>query len=201
MESSRSFHTLDIYKGGSCCSNECISIDMHTQKSEKTDISRRDVHVILLHEFRLGLRASEAANKICSTMGSGVLSICTAQHWFERFSKGNYELDDQPRSGRPAEVDIDFLKQQIEEDPRLTTRCLVELLECSHTAMEKHLADLGKTWKYGVWIPHELSPHQLQSRVDTCMDWVTSHRNNQWLRNLVTGNEKWVLYVNHSRHR
>ena len=80
MESSRSFHTLDIYKGGSCCSNDCISIDMHTEKSEKTDISRRDVHVILLHEFRLGLRASEAANKICSTMGSGVLSIRTAQH-------------------------------------------------------------------------------------------------------------------------
>ena len=199
MESSRSLYTLHIYKGGSCCSNDYISIDMHTQKCEKADISRRDVRVILLHEFLLGQKESEAANKICSTMGSGVLSIRTAQHWFDRFRGGNYELDDQPRSGRPIEVDIDLLKQQIEQDPRLTTRCLAELLGCSHVSVEKHLADLGKTWKYGVWIPHELAPHQLQSRVDTCMDLVTSHRTSQWLRNLVTADEKWVLCVNYSR--
>ena len=30
---------------------------------------------------------------------------------------------------------------------------------------------------------------------------MTSHRNYQWLRNLITGDEKWVLYVNHTRKR
>ena len=25
---------------------------------------------------------------------------------------------------------------------------------------------------------------------------MTSHRNYQWLRNLITGDEKWVLYIN-----
>ena len=54
---------------------------------------------MLLHEFRLDQKASEAANKICSTMGSDVLSIRAAQHWFDRFRNGNYELDDQVRSG------------------------------------------------------------------------------------------------------
>lgn len=174
---------------------------MNTQTNENTHISRREIRIILLHEFRLGHKATEAANNICSTMGSGVLSIRTAQHWFDRFRNGNYELDDQPRSGRPIEVDIDLLKQHIEQDPRLTTRALAALLECSHVTIEKHLADLGKSWKYGVWIPHELSPYQLQSRVDTCMDLLTSHRNHQWLRNLITGDEKWVLYVNHTRRR
>ncbi|CAF1353809.1 unnamed protein product [Adineta ricciae] len=92
-------------------------------------------------------------------------------------------------------------KQQIEQDPRLTTHALAALLGCSHIMVEKHLADLGKSWKYGVWIPHGLSPYQLQSRVDTCIDLITFHRNHQWLRNLVTGDEKWVLYVNHTRRR
>jgi hypothetical protein len=32
-----------------------------------------------------------------------------------------------------------------------------------------YLRELGKTWKYGVWIPHDLSPHQLQHRVDACI--------------------------------
>ena len=67
--------------------------------------------------------------------------------------------------------------------------------------METHLRELGKTWKYGVWIPHELSSHQLQLRVDTCMALMTSHCNNQWLHNLITCDEKWVLFVNHTRKR
>jgi hypothetical protein len=51
----------------------------------KMNLSRREIRVLLLHEFRLGHKATEAANNICSTMGEDVLSICAAQHWFNRF--------------------------------------------------------------------------------------------------------------------
>jgi hypothetical protein len=33
------------------------------------------------------------------------------------------------------------------------------------------------------------------------MELLTSHRNYEWLRNLITGDEKWVMYVNHTRKR
>jgi [histone H3]-lysine36 N-dimethyltransferase SETMAR len=174
---------------------------MYADHEQKMNLSRREIHILLLHEFRLGHKATEAANNICSTMGGDVLSIRMAQHWFNRFKNGNLELDDLPRPGRPLEVDVDLLQQLIEQDPRLTSRCLAEQLGCSHTAVEKHLHGLGKTWRYGVWIPHELSPYQLQYRVDACMDLITSHRNYQWLRNLITGDEKWVLYVNYTHRR
>ncbi|CAF3892113.1 unnamed protein product, partial [Rotaria magnacalcarata] len=87
---------------------------------------------------------------VCSTMGGDVLSIRTSQRWFNRFKNDNFELDDLPHSGRPMELDVDLLKQLIDGDPRLTLRCLAEQLGCSHTAVEKHLNELGKTWKYGV---------------------------------------------------
>jgi transposase len=74
-------------------------------------ISRRDLQVLLLHEFRLGHKAT---SNICSTMGKYALSIRTAQHWFNRFKNGNLELDDLPRSGRPLEVDLDVLKKILE---------------------------------------------------------------------------------------
>ena len=162
------------------------------------NLFRREIRVLLLHEFGLGHKATEAINNICST---DVLSIRTAQHCFNRFKNGNLEPDDLPRPVRPLEVDVDHLKQLIEQDPRLTSRCLADQLGCSHTAVEKHLNELGKTWRYGVWIPHELSPHQLQYRVNACMDLMTSHRNYQWLRNLIAGVEKWVLYVNYTHRR
>ena len=112
-------------------------------------------------------------------MGENVLSIRTAQHCFNRVKNGNLELDDLSRSGRPMELDVEIIKQLIEEDPRLTSRYFAGQLGCSHTAVEKYLNELGKTGKCRVWIPHQLSPHQLQYRVDARFDLTTSHRNYQ----------------------
>ena len=60
----------------------------------KMNLSRREIRVLLLHEFRRGHKATQAANKICSTMGEDVLSTRTAQDWFNRFKNGNFELND-----------------------------------------------------------------------------------------------------------
>ena len=127
-------------------------------------------------------------------MDQDTISTRTVQRWFNRFNNGNYELGDGSRSGRPAEVDSDRLKQLIGDDPRLTTRCLAEQLGCSHTTVEI----LGKTWKYRILILHELSTYQFQHRLDVCMNLLTSHRNYEWLRNLVTGDEKWLRYINYA---
>jgi hypothetical protein len=84
----------------------------------KKNLSRREIRMLLLHESRLGHKATEAANNICSTMGEDVLSIRTAQHWFNRCKSGNLELDDLSRCGRPLELDVDLLRYLIEEDPQ-----------------------------------------------------------------------------------
>jgi transposase len=102
-------------------------------------ISRRDLQVLLLLEFRLDDKATEATSNICSTIGKDVLSILTAQHWFNRFKKGNLKLDNLPRSERPLEIDLDVLKQLIEEHTRLTTRCFEERLGCVHATVETQL--------------------------------------------------------------
>ena len=114
-------------------------MDVDVDLESELKISRRELRVLLLHEFRLGRKATEATSNICSTMGKDALSIPTAQHWFNRLKNGNFELDDLPHSGRPLEVDMDVLQQLIEEDPRLTTRCLAERLGCSHITVETHL--------------------------------------------------------------
>ncbi|CAF1352684.1 unnamed protein product [Rotaria magnacalcarata] len=181
---------LGIYRGYEYRLNSNKIIEIEIDLDSEMKLSRRELRVLLLHEFRLGLKATKATSNICGTMGKDVLSIRTAQHWFHRFKNGNFELDDLPHTGRPLEVDMDLLKQLIEQDPHLTTRCLAERLGCSHITVETHLHELDKTWKYGVWIPHELSPIQLQQRVDACVELRTSHRNYQWLHNLITGDEK-----------
>jgi transposase len=125
-------------------------MDMDVDHESEMNISRRELRVLLLHEFRLDHNATKAASNICSTMGADIVSIRTAQHWFHGLKNGHFDLDDLPHTERPGQVDIDILKQLIEEDLRLTSRCLAERLQCSHTIVEKHLHQLGKMWKYGV---------------------------------------------------
>jgi transposase len=101
-------------------------MDMDVDLESEMKLSRRELRVLLLHEFGLSRKATEATSNICSSMGKDTLSISTAQHWFNRFKNDNFELDDLPQSGRPLELDVDLLTQLIEEDPRLTLRCLAE---------------------------------------------------------------------------
>ena len=93
------------------------------------------------------------------------------------------EHDNLSCSGRPLELNLELLKL-VMKNARLTLQHFVEQLGRSHTVVEKPLNELDKTWRCGVWIRHDLSPHQLQYRVDVCMNLVTSHRN------LITSDEK-----------
>ena len=59
-------------------SNDKKIIDMDVDLESKITLSPREIRVLLLHEFRLGHKATEAANNICSTVGGDVISIRTA---------------------------------------------------------------------------------------------------------------------------
>jgi hypothetical protein len=53
-------------------------MDMEVDLGLEMKISRRELRVLLLHEFRLGRKATEATSNICGTMGKDALSIHTA---------------------------------------------------------------------------------------------------------------------------
>ena len=71
-----------------------IDLGMDVDRESKMNLSCKELRVLLLHEFRLGRKATEAARNICSTMGEDTLSIHTVQHWFNWFKCGNFELND-----------------------------------------------------------------------------------------------------------
>ena len=67
---------------------------MNVDRESEMNLSCKELGVLLLHEFRLGRKAMEAARNICSTMSKDTLSIGTAQHWFNQFKSGSFELND-----------------------------------------------------------------------------------------------------------
>ena len=82
------------------------------------------------------------AQKLLATFvlcGKGAIAERTARDWYAKFKNGNFDLKHAPRSGRSIEFDEERLNQLLHENSRQTTRELAEKMECSHTAIEKHL--------------------------------------------------------------
>lgn len=80
-----------------------------------------------------------------------------------------------------------------------TSRELAIVLECDHTTVLDHLKQIGKVNKAGVWVPHELSPENLLQRMTICSSLLSRQEVDPFLKRIVTGDEKWVLYVNVKR--
>lgn len=156
---------------------------------------------LLFFAFHRGQKAAEAARDICKVYGEGVLGVSTAQKWFAKFKNGDFDLEDTPRSGRPSEIDEDRLKALLKEDGRQTTRELAEKMDCSAMTISNHLQSIGFTQKLGAWVPHELTEKNKENRLQIAAQHLARHRatrghKQRFLYRIITGDEKWCLYVN-----
>ncbi|KAI1711675.1 histone-lysine N-methyltransferase SETMAR [Ditylenchus destructor] len=106
--------------------------------------NRGVIRELLKFEFELGHSAKEVMDNINRAKGAGTVSRTTAYEWFSKFKSGNMTIEDNPRSGRPREVDRDAVVNAIEEHPSMTTRMLADDFDCSHFAIEQILHDAGK---------------------------------------------------------
>jgi histone-lysine N-methyltransferase SETMAR len=96
-------------------------------------------------------------------------------------------------------MDTTVLLSLLEENPRLTTREMAERMSCSHTTVANKLRELGKKKKIGSWVPHKLTTRDRVQREQACTILLQKSRRFDWLDHVITGDETWVLYVNHTR--
>ena len=61
--------------------------------------NNEEIRYIWKFFYKKGKRATQATNEICEVYGHDAVSVRVAQQWFARFSSGNYDMKDAPRSG------------------------------------------------------------------------------------------------------
>ena len=115
---------------------------------------------------------------------------------FAKFRAGDFSLDDAPRSGRPVEVDSDQIETLIENNQCYTTREIANILKISKSSIENYLPHLGYVNCFDVWVPHKLSEINLLDCISACDSLLKHNENVPFLKQIVTGNEKWILYNN-----
>ena len=123
------------------------------------------------------------------------------EKWFAKFHAGDFSLDNAPRSGRSVEVDSDQIETITENIQHYTTREIANILKISKSSTENHLHKLGYVNRFDVWIPRKLSEKNLLDRISTCNSLCKRKENVPFLKQIVTGDEKWILYNNVERKR
>nr|XP_033203677.1 histone-lysine N-methyltransferase SETMAR-like [Bombus vancouverensis nearcticus] len=151
---------------------------------------------ILLYHFRKGKNASQAHKKLCAVYGNEALKERQCQNWFAEFRSGDFSLKNAQRSGRSVEVDGTHIKAIIDSDRRSTTREIAEKLNVSHTCIEKKLKQLGYMKKLGLWVPHQLKEIHLTQRISICDSLLERNEIDPFLKRLITGDQKWIVYNN-----
>ncbi|KAK6757894.1 hypothetical protein RB195_015613 [Necator americanus] len=116
----------------------------------------------------------------------------------KRFKAGNKKLEDEPRSGRPTAISFDELKNLAEQHPYEGVRYFAARLGCSLSTVSNGLRSVGMVKKLVQWLPHALSDGNRQRRLNICTQLLSRSRKFDWLDTIVTGDEKWFLYVNHT---
>ena len=126
----------------------------------------------------------------------------TCQKWLAKFCAGDISLDDAPQSGRPVEVDSDQVETLIENNQRYTTWEIADTLKISRSSAENHLHQLGYVNRFHVSVPRKLSKKKTFLTIfPHTILYLNVMKNVPFLKQIVTGSEKWILYNNVERKR
>ena len=158
--------------------------------SIKMDNVKFHIRVVMLFFFKKGENAAKTYKNICEVYGDNATGESTVRWWFGRFKNGNFDLEDEHRSGRPSKLDNDALATKIKEKPDMTTRELAEELNSSKSRVHERLVSLGYTSRYNFWVPHKLSEKNCLDRYSICDMLLKRNESVPFLKTLVTGDEK-----------
>ena len=100
-----------------------------------------------------------------------------------------------------SDFDEEHLNALIHDNPCHSMRELADIVECHHSAIVRHLHSMEKVQKLGAWIPYSLTENNKTQCVAISTSLLSHHclaeqRHQLFLSCIITGDEKWCIYVN-----
>ena len=171
------------------------------RKEEKNYSKKDHFKHCALYEFNKGSTAVQAHSNITETYNDFNISLRTIQRWFIKFRKGENIFGKKENSGRPEKYDSSIIDELVRDNPFLTLKEMSNTLDIPETSIYNYLKRLGKVNKLGSFIPYNLNESQKKKRFDICKNLISKNESDPFLKRIITGDEKWVLYKNISRKR
>ena len=144
---------------------------------------------------KLKISKQEAYEMLKEAYENKQISQASFYRWFNRFSDGHEEVEDEHRSGAPKiarnEKNIQKVEKLVMQDCRLSVRMISEIVGVSVGTVDTILTEDLKLHKI---VPKILSKDQRRFRVQCCTDMLAmTETNSSFLNNVVTCDESWVF--------
>lgn len=117
--------------------------------------TKQHLREVLIFCFHRNKTAAETHRELVETYGEHAISEPTCREWFRRFKSGNFDVEDQKRSGQPKKFTDSELKALLDENVARSTSQLAEILCVERTSIGKRLRAMGMVYKEGKWVSRE----------------------------------------------
>ncbi|GFW42337.1 histone-lysine N-methyltransferase SETMAR [Trichonephila clavipes] len=84
----------------------------------------------------------------------------------------------------------------IKVDRHVSSHSITQELKIDHKTVLNHLRTVVFKKKLDVWVPHQLTPKNMMNRISICEALAKQNEIDPFLKQMVTGDEKWVTYDN-----
>lgn len=127
-----------------------------------------------------GLSPAQIKHRLDGVYGASSPSYSTVKEWAKLFKLGRETLEDDPRSGRPAEAVtpemIDLVDVELLKDRRLKTKEIAARLTLSKTTVIRIIKEHLHMNKVSArWVPRLLSGVQKDVRVKCCREFLEEY--------------------------
>jgi len=168
------------------------------------EINKEKIRYILQYHYDKGKNTAQACEKICAIYDEDTLSKSAARKWFARFRAGNFDVKDEPRSGRSITEKSDEIMIKVEHDKHVSTVEIARELSIDHKTVLNYLHEAGQ--KEARCFLHELSVRNMMDRINICdtllkRNEIEPFLKRIFLKRMITSDENWITYDNLIRKR
>uniref|UniRef100_A0A0N5BGL4 HTH_48 domain-containing protein n=1 Tax=Strongyloides papillosus TaxID=174720 RepID=A0A0N5BGL4_STREA len=98
-------------------------------------LSKRNIRAIMLYELKCGTNVAKTTKRINESFGENLVNFYTVQEWFNKFKKGNENLEDEEHERDENVLENDKLRQTVGSNSRTTVKNFSEDINVSESTI------------------------------------------------------------------
>jgi len=173
--------------------DECLKID-----EIRASVTDEEQRAWIKIEVILNTEASQVSKKLNRALASRAFRKSAIYKWYHLFESGTrYETYNLPQSGRPSTITDpeheEKLEQLMQESRAWRIEDLADELSLSYGSTWRLLHSMGYRKISSKWVPHELTPNQMENRREICAKLVNRYSDDpSFVNHIIAIDETWI---------